>query len=155
MDNIEAGVEAPDFTAPSTDGGQVTLSGYCNFNVLLYFYPRDNTPGCTQEGLDFTRYCKKFKQKDTVIFGVSRDSLITHKKFKDQQGYTFPLLSDPEGIICNLYSVMKSKNMYGKQVRGIERSTFLIDKRRQIVRVWRKVKILGHAAEVWAEIQKL
>ena len=119
------------------------------------FYPKDNTPGCTQEGEDFRDLYKEFKKLKTEIYGVSRDSLKSHEGFKEKYKYPFELISDPEEKLCNLFDVIKEKNMYGKKYMGIERSTFLINKEGKLSAEWRKVKVKGHAAEVLEEVKKI
>ncbi len=138
----------PDFEAESTSGKTFRLSDYRGKNIILYFYPKDNTPGCTQEGLDFKAHFEDFTARNTVIFGISRDSLKVHEGFKTKQAFPFDLLSDKEETLCQLFDVIKMKNMYGKQVRGIERSTFLIDEQGVLIQEWRKVKVKTHVAEV-------
>jgi thioredoxin-dependent peroxiredoxin len=144
----------PDFTAASTDG-KFTLSALKGEIVVVYFYPKDNTPGCTTEGQDFAALHAKFKKAGAVIVGVSRDSLKSHAGFKEKMGFPFELISDPDESLCDLFGVMKLKNMYGKQVRGIERSTFLIDGDGKLRREWRGVKVPGHADEVLAAVTSL
>ena len=123
--------------------------------IVLYFYPKDNTPGCTQEGEDFRDLYKEFKKLKTEIYGVSRDSLKSHEGFKEKYKYPFELISDTEEKLCNLFDVIKEKNMYGKKYMGIERSTFLINKEGKLSAEWRKVKVKGHAAEVLEEVKKI
>ncbi len=142
------GKKVSDFSLPSSDGTEFKLKDYKGQNVVLYFYPKDSTPGCTLEGLDFSKLYKKFKSKNTVVFGVSKDSIKSHCNFRDKQKFSFELLSDEEGMACDLFDVIKEKNMYGKKFMGIERSTFLIDKDGKLVKEWRKVKVEGHAQEV-------
>jgi peroxiredoxin Q/BCP len=143
-----------DFTAAST-GGDFTLSQHRGHPVVLYFYPKDNTPGCTTEGGDFRDLHTGFKKARAVVLGISRDSLKSHEGFKAKMGFPFELISDPDEKLCAQFGVMKMKNMYGKQVRGIERSTFLIDGNGAVVREWRGVKVPGHAAEVLAAVAAL
>jgi thioredoxin-dependent peroxiredoxin len=138
----------PDFSLPATGGDSVTLSSLRGKNVVLYFYPKDNTPGCTTEGQDFTALADQFDQANTVIYGISRDSLKSHEGFKAKLCMPFELLSDADEAVCNLFGVIKMKNMYGKQVRGIERSTFVIDHKGVLRREWRGVKVADHAQEV-------
>ena len=138
----------PDFSAPATSGQTITLSSLKGRYVILYFYPKDSTPGCTQEGQDFRDFHAEFQQLDAVILGVSRDSLKSHENFKCKQEFPFELLSDTDESLCRLFDVIKMKNMYGKQVQGIERSTFLIDPDGKLAAEWRKVSVKGHAAEV-------
>ena len=124
-------------------------------SYVIYFYPKDNTPGCTQEGEDFRDLYKEFKKLKTEIYGVSRDSLKSHEGFKEKYKYPFELISDTEEKLCNLFDVIKEKNMYGKKYMGIERSTFLINKEGKLSAEWRKVKVNGHAAEVLEEVKKI
>jgi peroxiredoxin Q/BCP len=144
----------PDFTAEST-GGPVKLSALKGRRVVLYFYPKDSTPGCTTEGCDFAKAHKKFEKAGAVILGVSRDSLKSHANFKAKMDFPFELISDPDEKLCQAFGVMKMKNMYGKQVRGIERSTFVIDGEGKLRREWRGVKVPGHVDEVLAFVQSL
>jgi len=146
--------KVPDFTAEST-GGAVKLSALKGKTVVLYFYPKDNTPGCTTEGCDFAAAQKKFDKAGAVIFGISRDSLKSHANFKAKMDFPFELIADPEEALCQAFGVIKMKNMYGKQVRGIERSTFVIDGDGKLRREWRGVKVPGHVADVLAFVQSL
>jgi peroxiredoxin Q/BCP len=141
------GKPAPLFTADSTIG-QISLEQCRGRAVVLYFYPKDNTPGCTTEGQDFRDLHEEFLEGSTVVVGVSRDSLKSHESFICKYEFPFPLISDQEETVCKLYDVIKQKNMYGKQVRGIERSTFLIDAYGVLVQEWRGVRVPGHAKEV-------
>ncbi|HEY1327520.1 MAG TPA: peroxiredoxin [Casimicrobiaceae bacterium] len=143
-----------DFSAESTDG-TFELSAHRGHPVVLYFYPKDNTPGCTTEGAQFRDLYPKFRAAGAEIVGVSRDSLKSHRSFKEKMGFPFPLVSDPDEALCSRFGVMKMKNMYGKQVRGVERSTFLIGPDGKLVREWRGVKVPGHADEVLAAVQAL
>lgn len=151
---IEIGKKAPDFCLPSTTGNNVSLKDYQGKIIVLYFYPRDNTPGCTQQGIDFSANITCFKRKNAVVLGVSRDSVASHEKFVAKQGFKFTLISDAEESACQSYDVMKDKNMYGKKVRGIERSTFLIDQKGVVQNVWRKVKVAGHVDEVLSAVKQ-
>lgn len=150
---------APDFTLPADDGtGEgtvITLSDLRGSLVVLFFYPRDNTPGCTNEAKDFSRLRDAFSDLGVTVLGVSKDSLASHAKFRAKQGLTVPLLSDEHGSTCEEFDVWKEKKMYGKTFMGIERSTFLIDADGQVVRAWRKVKVPGHADEVLAAVKAL
>ena len=137
-----------DFAVPATGGKEFRLSAIKSRRVVLYFYPKDNTPGCTTEGAQFRDLHPKFVKAGCSVYGVSRDSLRTHENFKAKMGFPFELLSDEDEKLCNQFGVMKMKNMYGKKVRGIERSTFVIDRDRVIRREWRGVKVPGHAQEV-------
>ena len=129
-------------------GEQATLGDYAGHWLVLYFYPKDSTPGCTTEGIDFNALLPQFTQAGARVFGVSRDSVKSHDNFCAKQGFAFPLISDGDEALCTAFDVIKLKNMYGKQVRGIERSTFLISPDSRIVQVWRKVKVAGHADTV-------
>ncbi|WP_322009162.1 peroxiredoxin [Paraburkholderia sp. J12] len=144
----------PDFTAPAT-GGDFTLSSLAGSKVVLYFYPKDNTPGCTTEGLQFRDLYPKFKKAGAQIVGVSRDSVRSHENFKAKLELPFTLVSDADEALCTLFNVIKMKKMYGKEVRGIERSTFLIDAAGVLRREWRGIKVPGHVEEVLEAVQAL
>ena len=152
---VEVGKKVPPFSLPATSEQNIALGNLKGMNVVLYFYPKDSTPGCTREGQDFRDNHAKFKRQNTVILGVSRDSLKSHENFKAKQGFKFELLSDQDEELCKLFDVIKMKNMYGKKVRGIERSTFLIDSSGKLRQEWRKVKVDGHAEEVLAAVKEL
>jgi len=154
MSKVEIGKKAPTFTLHGT-GGEWSLADASGQSVVIYFYPRDNTPGCTQEGESFTAHHAAFKKSKTVILGISADSLESHQKFKRKMGFPFELLSDPDSKVCKLYDVIKEKSMYGKKFMGIERSTFLIDAQGVLREEWRKVKVNGHAEAVLAAVQAL
>jgi peroxiredoxin Q/BCP len=143
-----------DFTAPATNG-EFKLSAHKGETVVLYFYPRDNTPGCTTEGADFRDRNAQFHKAGATIVGVSRDTLASHEKFKAKMEFPFELIADPDETLCQQFGVMKMKNMYGKKVRGIERSTFVVDGARNLVHEWRGVKVPGHAEEVLALVRGL
>lgn len=145
----------PAFTATATSGQTINLADLKGQNVVLYFYPKDNTPGCTTEGLDFSRLQPEFAQANTVVFGISRDSLRTHENFKAKQAFAHELISDPEEVLCQLFDVIKLKKLYGKEHLGIERSTFLIDAQGVLRQEWRKVKVPEHANAVLAAAQAL
>jgi peroxiredoxin Q/BCP len=138
----------PDFELPATGNQRFQLSAFAGHPFVLYFYPRDDTPGCTVEGTQFRDLHGEFRAAEVAVFGISRDSVASHEKFKARMAFPFELLSDPDEKACAIFGVMKMKNMYGKQVRGIERSTFVIDTRGRIAREWRGVKVTGHAQEV-------
>ncbi|MBK6336653.1 MAG: peroxiredoxin [Betaproteobacteria bacterium] len=144
-----------DFSLPATGGATFTLSAQRGRIVVLYFYPKDNTPGCTTEGADFRDRHEAFVRAGAVVAGVSRDSLKSHESFKAKMGFPFELLSDADETLCTRFGVMKMKNMYGKQVRGIERSTFVVDAKGVLAREWRGVKVPGHVDEVLAFVQSL
>ncbi|MCX7891939.1 MAG: peroxiredoxin [Burkholderiales bacterium] len=137
-----------DFTLPSTGGGTFQLSKSKAKTLVLYFYPKDNTPGCTTEGIDFRDHYAEFVKAGAEVYGISRDSLRSHEGFKKKLGFPFELLSDEDEKVCAQFGVIKMKNMYGRQVRGIERSTFVLDANRRIAREWRGVKVPGHVQEV-------
>ncbi len=145
----------PDFQLPATSGKTFQLSDYLGKNLIIYFYPKDSTPGCTTQGMQFRDAYADFQTHNTEVFGVSRDSLKSHENFKAKFSFPFELLADTEELACALFSVMKMKNMYGKQVRGIERSTFIIDKNGTLAKEWRGVKVDGHVAEVLSFIESL
>jgi peroxiredoxin Q/BCP len=145
----------PDFAVDSTGGQTVRLADFRGKRVLLYFYPKDNTPGCTQEGIAFRDHFEEFQQLNTVIFGVSRDSIKTHEGFKCKQAFPFELLADQDENLCRLFDVIKMKNMYGKQVQGIERSTFLLDENGVLIKEWRKVQVKNHIPEVLAALNAI
>lgn len=146
---------APDFSLSATGDRTVTLSALRGRKLVIYFYPKDNTPGCTNETKDFGALHGEFAAAGCEVFGVSRDSLKSHENFKAKLELPFDLISDPDEVACEAFGVMKLKNMYGKQVRGIERSTFVIDAKGEIAREWRGVKVPGHAAEVLAVVKSL
>lgn len=145
---LEIGQKLPAFKLPATGGKEVSLQSLKGQYTVLYFYPKDATPGCTIEGHDFTRLQKKFNQLQAEVYGVSRDSIKSHEKFKDKECYSVDLISDENEELCDIFGVVKMKNMYGKKVRGIERSTFVIDPKGCLIQEWRKVKVEGHAQEV-------
>jgi peroxiredoxin Q/BCP len=144
-----------DFTAESTGDKTVRLKDLRGKNVVVYFYPKDSTPGCTLEGQDFRDLHARFKRQNTVILGVSKDGIASHEKFREKQKFPFDLLSDPDGKLCEKFAVIREKNMYGRKFMGIERSTFLIDANGKLRREWRKVKVKGHAAEVLQAVKEL
>jgi len=137
-----------DFKCAATGNQTIQLKSLRGKNVVIYFYPKDATPGCTTEGQDFRDLHTKFKRQNTVILGVSRDSVASHEKFKAKQEFPFDLLSDPEEKLCKQFDVIKEKSLYGRKFMGIERSTFLIDENGKLRKEWRKVKVKGHADEV-------
>ncbi|TXI95584.1 MAG: peroxiredoxin [Burkholderiaceae bacterium] len=138
----------PHFVAAMTGVRDFDLNDYAGKKIVLYFYPKDNTPGCTAESMAFRDLYELFQTKNTVIFGISRDSLRSHEGFKTKLGLPFELITDPDEQLCNLFNVIKMKNMYGKKVRGIERSTFVIDESGKLVKEWRGVKVPDHAQAV-------
>jgi peroxiredoxin Q/BCP len=138
----------PDFSAEMTSNKTFRLSDYKGKNIVLYFYPKDNTPGCTTEGIRFRELYPQFQEANTEIFGISRDSIRSHENFKAKLAMPFELISDPDEVVCNQFDVMKMKNMYGKQVRGVDRCTFAIDASGKLVKEWRGVKVPGHVDAV-------
>tara|TARA_R110002012_G_scaffold281545_6_gene470779 strand:- start:27146 stop:27607 length:462 start_codon:yes stop_codon:yes gene_type:complete len=146
---------APDFTMPVTGGGEISLSDLRGKIVVLYFYPRDDTPGCTTEAIEFSADLPSFRQAGTEVFGISRDTLAKHDRFAAKHDLTVPLLADVDGAVTQAYDVWVEKNMYGKKMMGIERATFLIDAQGNIARIWRKVKVAGHVQEVLNAVRTL
>lgn len=142
---VSEGEEAPDFTLEADDGREVSLSEYRGKRVVLYFYPKDGTPGCTREAIEFRDIVDEFEKEDAVILGVSKDSIKSHQRFKQKHNLPFTLLSDPEGKVLELYGVWKEKSMYGRTFMGVERTTFLINERGDVKKIYRKVKVDGHA----------
>ncbi len=155
METSLVGLTVPDFELPSTGNKSFALSASRGQILALYFYPKDNTPGCTTESQQFRDLHDQFARLGCAILGVSRDSIRSHEGFKTKMGLPFDLLSDAEEKVCNLFGVMKMKNMYGKQVRGVERSTFVIDAAGVVRREWRGVKVPGHAQEVLEFVRSL
>jgi peroxiredoxin Q/BCP len=153
MSKIEIGKKAPPFTLEGT-GGPWSLEG-AGATVVIYFYPRDNTSGCTQEGLDFSALHAQFKRAKTLVFGISPDSVASHEKFRKKMSFSFDLLSDPDQKVCKLYDVIQEKSMYGRKYLGVERSTFLIDGKGVLRHEWRKVKVKDHATTVLAAVKAL
>jgi len=150
----ELGQKVYDFGLPSTDG-DFSLSSMQGKYVVLYFYPKDATSGCTIEGHDFSALKDKFNDLGAEIYGVSRDTMKSHEKFKDKQGYSIHLISDPEEVACRIFDVIQQKNMYGKMVKGIERSTFIVDPEGRLAAEWRKVSVPGHAQAVYEKLTEL
>jgi thioredoxin-dependent peroxiredoxin len=148
MGKVAIGKKIPDFALPATGGQEIRLSSLQGRRVVLYFYPKDSTPGCTTEGQDFRDRIHTFRRRNTVVLGVSRDSMKSHENFKARQQFPFDLLSDADETVCRLFDVIREKNMYGRKVMGIERSTFLIDEQGVLRNEWRKVRVAGHVDEV-------
>ena len=153
--SVKINTKIKKFKVSATNELEIDSTDLIGKSYVIYFYPKDNTPGCTQEGEDFRDLYKEFKKLNTEIYGVSRDSLKSHEGFKEKYKYPFELISDTEEKLCNLFDVIKEKNMYGKKYMGIERSTFLINKEGKLSAEWRKVKVNGHAAEVLEEVKKI
>lgn len=152
---VTVGKKVPDFTLPATGDTQLSLSGFAGRKLVIYFYPKDNTPGCTQEGQDFRDLYGKFKKNGAEILGISRDSVRSHENFKEKFDFPYPLLSDAKEEACRLFDVIREKNMYGRKVMGIERSTFLLDGKGVLRKEWRGVKVKGHAEEVLEAVMEL
>lgn len=150
-----ANAKVADFSLPTNGGGTFKLSGHKGKIVVLYFYPKDSTPGCTTEGLDFAALHGKFLKANAIVVGVSRDSVKSHDNFCAKQGFPFPLISDAEETLCTQFDVIHMKNMYGKQVRGVVRSTFVIGADGKLAHEWRGVKVAGHAQEVLEFVQTM
>lgn len=155
MAKTTIGKKAPDFSLPATGDQEIGLKDLKGKKVVLYFYPKNNTPGCTKEGCDFNDNLAKLKRAGVEVLGVSRDSVKSHEGFKKKQGYEFELLSDADEKACKAYGVIKEKNMYGKKVLGIERSTFLIDEKGLLRAEWRGVKVDGHVDDVFSAVRAL
>jgi peroxiredoxin Q/BCP len=153
--SVTVGKAVPDFSLPATGGALWRLKDARGHKLVLYFYPRDNTPGCTLEGQQFAALSTRFERAGVTIVGISRDSVAAHEKFRTQMGFPFALLSDADSVVCNRFDVIREKNMYGRKVMGIERSTFLLDARGVLRHQWRKVKVDGHALEVLEAAQAL
>ena len=151
---VKIGKKVTDIKLSATGDQTLQLSDFKGKKIVLYFYPKDSTLGCTLEGQDFRDNKRKFSARNTVILGVSRDSVKSHENFKNKQAFTFELISDPDEKLCKQFDVIKEKNMYGKKHMGIERSTFLIDEDGILIHEWRKVKVKGHVEEVLEEIKK-
>ena len=155
MSQIEVGQKIPDFSGQATSDISFNLADYAGTPILLYFYPKNNTPGCTQEGKDFRDHYSAFEAKGIKIFGLSRDGIKAHENFKAKYEFPFDLISDKDETICHLFDVIKEKKLYGKVHMGIERSTFLIDAEGQLINEWRKVKVKEHIAQVLEAIEAL
>ena len=154
MTELNIGDKAPDFTLPTDGNGELTLSSLQGQKVVLYFYPKDNTPGCTTESCGFNDNLPDFEKLNTQIIGISKCSVKKHDNFKQKYGFKFPLVSDENSDTCERYGTWKEKSMYGKKFMGIERSTFLINEDGTIAQIWRKVKVKGHIEEVKEETEK-
>ncbi len=144
-----------DFSAAMTGEQTFRLADYSGKTIVLFFYPKDNTPGCTTESINFRDLYTEFEQANAVIFGISRDSLRSHEGFKAKLAMQFDLISDPDEVMCSMFNVMKTKNMYGKQARGVERSTFVIDGSGRLVKEWRGLKVPGHVDDVLAFVKAM
>ena len=155
INKVKIGEKVPEFSLPSTGNKTVELSELKGKNIIIYFYPKDATPGCTIEGQNFRDNIRKFSLLNTVVLGVSRDKISSHEKFKKNQKFPFDLLSDEDEKLCKIFNVMKEKNMYGRKFFGIERSTFLIDKKGVLRNEWRKVKVKNHVGDVLQTLKKL
>jgi peroxiredoxin Q/BCP len=154
MAELKVGSKAPDFKLPGDGGTTISLSDYKGQKVVVYFYPKDDTPGCTKESCGFNENLKAFTKLGTAIIGISKDSVKKHDKFKAKYGLNFPLASDEEGTTCEAYGTWIEKSMYGRKYMGIDRSTFLIDENGKIEQIWRKVSVTGHVEEVMEAIKE-
>lgn len=152
---LNPGDPAPPFDLPTAGGGRVSLASLKGKRVVLYFYPKDDTPGCTQEALNFTEKAKQFSAAKATVIGVSRDPVTKHEKFAAKHGLNVTLASDEDGVCCNAYGVWGEKQLYGRTYMGVERATFLIDERGKITHVWRKVRVPGHVEDVLKEVKAL
>ena len=155
MSTVAIGKKVPNFSLPATGEQEIKLKDLKGKKVVIYFYPKDSTPGCTTEGQNFRDNHNKFKRANAIILGVSRDSIKSHENFKAKQEFPFDLLSDKEETLCQLFDVIKEKKLYGKVHMGIERSTFLIDENGVLQKEWRKVKVPGHVEEVLAAVKEI
>lgn len=155
MSKIEVGERIPDLLVQATDDQSFSLSELRGRNVVLYFYPKDNTPGCTTEGQDFRDHYEEFEKLNTIVIGVSRDDIASHESFKGKHCFPFELVADCDGELCQAFDVIKEKNLYGKKSMGIERSTFIIDERGIVRREYRKVKVDGHVLAVLRDLREI
>lgn len=153
INELKEGIKAPDFKLMGSDNKEHSLSDYLGKKVIVYFYPKDNTPGCTIEANDFSANIERIKELNAVVLGISRDSLSSHKNFCNKYSLAFTLLSDEDQNVCRMYDVIKEKNMYGKKIIGIERSTFIIDEKGIIKKILRKVKVDGHVENIIDELK--
>lgn len=154
MTDLNVGDKAPDFNLPGDGGSTLKLSDYKGQKLVLYFYPKDDTPGCTKEACGFNENLKAFQKLDCAIIGVSKDSVKKHDKFREKYGLTFPLASDEDGAVCEKYGTWIEKSMYGRKYMGIDRATFLIDENGKIAALWRKVSVTGHIEDVMKAVKE-
>ena len=154
MSKVKIGKKIPSFSTILDDGSELKSKDFNGKNIVIYFYPKDSTPGCTKEGEDFRDLHKEFIKSNAQIYGISRDSIASHQKFKAKYKFPFHLISDEDESLCKIFDVIKEKNMYGRKYMGIERSTFLINDKGQLLSEWRKVKVKGHAQEVLDTLKK-
>ncbi len=155
MSQPQLNKKAPSFKLPATGDQTLSLTDFKGKNLIIYFYPKDNTPGCTTEGQNFRDHYKQFQKHNTEILGISRDSVRTHENFRKKHGFPFDLLSDADEEMCKAYDVIKLKKLYGREYMGIERSTFLIDAQGKLKQEWRKIKVKGHVEEVLEAVKAL
>ena len=155
MVKIKLGKKVPDFTAIATNDSEFSISKHVGKNIVIYFYPKDSTPGCTKEGEDFRDQFEAFCSNNAIIVGVSRDSIKSHDKFICKYNFPFDLIADEDETVCQLFDVIKEKNMYGRKYMGIERSTFLIDTNGTLINEWRKVKVKDHVEEVLDALENI
>ncbi len=154
-DKLKEGDKAPNFTLPTDNNKEISLSGLKGKKVIVYFYPKDSTPGCTKEACEFRDNLNSFQKLGTEIIGLSKDSVKKHDNFKEKNDLNFPLASDEAGAICEKYGVWVEKNMYGRKYMGIERATFLIGENGKILKIWRKVKVAGHVEDILSTIEDI
>jgi peroxiredoxin Q/BCP len=152
---MKPGDKLPNLTLPATGGKDIALADFKGKPLVVYFYPKDNTPGCTQEGQDFRDVYKDFSKAGIALLGISRDSIKSHENFAEKYKFPFPLLSDPDEVACKAFDVIKEKSLYGRKYMGVDRSTFLFDKAGKLAREWRGVKVKGHAEEVLEAAKQL
>lgn len=155
MSQPQVGDKIADFSLQSTSDKTISSKDLTGHNTVIYFYPKDSTPGCTTEGRDFSALYEEFKTLNTVIYGVSRDSIRAHENFKKKQEFPFELISDPDETLCNIFDVIKLKKMYGREYMGVERSTFLLNGAGELIQEWRKVKVKGHAQDVLDAVKEI
>ncbi|MBT8449094.1 MAG: peroxiredoxin, partial [Gammaproteobacteria bacterium] len=148
MSQVELGRTITDFSLFATSDKTISRDDLLGQNTVIYFYPKDSTPGCTTEGRDFSAHYSDFQAANTVVYGVSRDSIKSHENFKAKQEFPFELISDPDETLCNIFDVIKLKKLYGREYMGIERSTFLLNEKAQLIKEWRKIKVKGHVEDV-------
>lgn len=154
MSALKEGDKAPDINLPTDGGGTFSLKDYAGQKIVVYFYPKDDTPGCTKESCSFSENIARFNKLGTPVVGISKCSVQKHEKFKEKHGLQFPLASDENGDVCERYGVWVEKSLYGRQYKGIERTTFLIDEAGKIEKIWHKVKVDGHTQEVLDALNK-
>jgi len=155
MSQVELGKTITDFSLSATSDKTISRDDLLGKNTVIYFYPKDSTPGCTTEGRDFSAHYQDFQAANTVVYGVSRDKIKSHENFKAKQEFPFELISDPDETLCNIFDVIKLKKLYGREYMGIERSTFLLNEKAELVKEWRKIKVKGHVEDVLNSVKEL